>query len=62
MDWLEELAERRRAQSNTYAETEALVEAEGGGYEIDLVGDGEGNPLISPVLVAAGDSNGVFHI
>ena len=62
MDWLEELAERRRAQSDTYAETEARIEAEGGGYEIDLVGDGDGNPVISPVLVAAGDASGVFHI
>jgi hypothetical protein len=62
MDWLEELAERRRKQSATYDDAETRIEAEGGGYEIELVGDGAGNPLISPVLVTAGDARGVYHI
>ncbi len=54
MEWLEKLAERRRAKSATYAEAEARIEAEGGAYEVELVGDGNGNPLLSPVLVADG--------
>ena len=62
MDWLEGLAERRRSRSTTYVEAEALIEAEGGAYEIELVGDGGGNPLEHPVLVAAGDAKGVYHI
>lgn len=62
MDWLEELADRRRAQSPDYAAEEAKIEAEGSGYEVELVGDSEAKPLSSPVLVAAGDERGTYHL
>ena len=62
MDWLEELAEQRRLRSATYVDAESRIEAEDGGYEVELVGDGAGNPLVSPVLVAAGDANGTYHL
>ncbi len=62
MDWLEELANRRRLSSETYSEAEAKIATEDGGYEIDLVADSSGQPLTQPVLVAAGDSQGTYHI
>jgi hypothetical protein len=62
MDWLEELADRRRVKSTTFAALEANIEAEDGGYEVELVVDGEGKPLSSPILVAAGDAAGVYHV
>jgi hypothetical protein len=61
MGWLDELAKQRRFRSTTYADAELRIEAEDGGYEVELVGDGAGNPLVSPVLVAAGDSKGTYH-
>ena len=62
MDWLEELAAERRVQDPLFAEVEARIEAEDGGYEVELVADASGRPLSSPVLVAAGDAQGVFHL
>ncbi len=62
MDWLEDLAERRRKLNSEYAEVEAQIEADDGGYEIELVTDETGAPLTSPILVAAGNSKGSFHI
>ena len=62
MDWLEQLAAERREKDPSYAEVEARIEAENGGYEVELVGDASGHPLSSPVLVAAGDANGVYRL
>jgi len=62
MEWLDELTEERRRQSPTYNEAERRIEALGGGYEVELVTDGFGNPLSSPELIAAGDANGIYHL
>jgi len=62
MDWRKEPTERRRAQSKSYAAAEALIEAEGGGFEIEIVTDGFGKPLATPILVAAGDAKSIFHL
>ena len=48
MDWLERLAAERRATDPDYAEIEARIEAEDGGYEVELVGDASGTPLVPP--------------
>lgn len=62
MDWLEELAESRRAKSPTYSEAETRIEAEDGGYEVYVVTDGTGKVLVSEELVAAGDAKGVYRL
>jgi|GEM_PF-5013218 len=62
MDWLEKLAAERRAADPSYPDIEAQIEAEDGGYEIELVTDAEGNVLVPAVVVTAGDSKGVYHL
>lgn len=62
MDWLEILTAERRKADPAYAEIEARIETEDGGYEVELVGDASGTPLVIPVPLAAGDPKGVYHI
>ena len=62
MDWLEELAAERRAKDPLFAEAEDRIEAEDGGFEVELVCDASGQPLVSPVLVVAGDTRGIYHL
>ena len=62
MDWLEALAQERRDADPNYAAVETRIQEEGEGYEIDLVTDGAGHPIVSPLTVAAGDSTGAYHV
>lgn len=62
MEWLDQLTAKRRAEDPLFAESEARIGEEGGGYKVELVGDASGHPLNPPILVAAGDKKGVFHL